>query len=72
MCTIIRQALRRIPPSECEFMWVDISSFPHRRSSLAKTRGEHIQAYTSWRHFLSLSVLDSLLLQVEVVEYECD
>jgi hypothetical protein len=43
-------------------MWVDLSSFPHRRSGFAKTRGENIQANTSGRHFLSFSVLNFLAL----------
>jgi hypothetical protein len=41
-------------------MWVDLSSFPHRRSGFAKTRGENIQANTSGRHFLSFSVLSAI------------
>ena len=60
--TIIRQALRRVSPPKGEFMWIDLSSFPHRRAGLAKTRGENIQADTSGRHFLSLSGIMFLAL----------
>ena len=43
-------------------MWVDLSSLPHRRAGLAKTRGENIQTDTSGWHFQSLSGLVILAL----------
>ncbi len=36
-------------------MWIDLSTFPHRRAGLAKTCGENIQANTSGRHFQSFA-----------------
>lgn len=60
--TVIGQALCRVSPPKGEFMWIDLSSFPHRCASLAETCGEHIQADASGRHFLSLSDLTFLAL----------